>query len=123
MTPATPRSPKKKAAEAKWVHRLYVAGHTPKSTAALANLKKICEEHLRGRYQIEVMDVMENPQLARNDQIIAIPTLVRRLPQPLRKIIGDLSNTERVLWGLDLAPAGGQTGVANAPARPKENAT
>ena len=82
--------------------RLYVAGHTPKSLAAFANLKKICEEHLKGRYAIEVIDLIESPQLAKGDQILAIPTLVRRLPEPLRKIIGDLSNTERVLVGLDL---------------------
>ncbi len=82
--------------------RLYVAGQTPKSLQAFANLKKICEEHLKGRYSIEVIDLVENPQLAKGDQILAIPTLVRRLPPPLRKIIGDLSNTERVLVGLDL---------------------
>ena len=85
--------------------RLYVAGQTPKSLQAFANLKKICEEHLQGRYHIEVVDLLENPQLAKGDQILAIPTLVRRLPPPLRKIIGDLSDTERVLIGLDLVPA------------------
>lgn len=85
--------------------RLYVAGETPRSQAAIANLKKICEEHLCGRYHIEVIDLMEQPQLARHDQILAIPTLVRKLPQPMRKIIGDLSRTERVLIGLDLRPA------------------
>lgn len=85
--------------------KLYVAGQTPKSLAAFANLKKICEEHLQGRYQIEVVDLLENPQLAKGDQILAIPTLVRKLPQPIRKIIGDLSDTERVLVGLDLVPA------------------
>jgi circadian clock protein KaiB len=84
--------------------RLYVAGQTPKSLQAFANLKKICEEHLQGRYQIEVIDLLLNPQLAKGDQILAIPTLVRRLPEPLRKIIGDLSDTERVLIGLDLRP-------------------
>jgi circadian clock protein KaiB len=84
--------------------RLYVAGQTPKSLEAFANLKKICEDHLQGRYRIEVIDLVENPQLAKGDQILAIPTLVRRLPQPLRKIIGNLSNTERVLVGLDLRP-------------------
>jgi circadian clock protein KaiB len=88
-----------------WKLRLYVAGQTPKSMAAFANLKKICEEHLAGRYQIEVVDLVKNPQLAKGDQIFAIPTLVRKLPPPLRKIIGDLSNTERVLVGLDLRPA------------------
>ena len=82
--------------------RLYVAGQTPKSVTALANLKKMCEEHLAGKYRIEVIDLLEQPQLARGDQILAIPTLVRRLPAPIRKIIGDLSNTERVLVGLDL---------------------
>jgi circadian clock protein KaiB len=82
--------------------RLYVAGQTPKSLQAFANLKKICEEHLAGRYRIEVIDLLINPQLAKGDQIVAIPTLVRKLPEPLRKIIGDLSNTERVLVGLDL---------------------
>lgn len=85
--------------------RLYVAGHTPKSLQAFANLKKICEDHLKGRYRIEVIDLIAQPQLAKGDQILAIPTLVRRLPKPLRKIIGDLSNSERVLVGLDLRPA------------------
>jgi circadian clock protein KaiB len=87
-----------------WLLRLYVAGQTPKSLQALANLKKICELHLRGRYSIEVVDLIEDPKLARTDQILAIPTLVRRLPPPLRRIIGDLSDTERVLVGLDLIP-------------------
>ncbi len=82
--------------------RLYVAGQTPKSIKAFANLKKICEEHLKGRYSIEVIDLIENPQLAKGDQILAIPTLVRKLPPPIRKIIGDLSNTERVLVGLNI---------------------
>jgi circadian clock protein KaiB len=85
--------------------RLYIAGHTPRSTAAFANLKRICEQHLAGRYQIEVIDLIENPQLAQGDQILAVPTLVRRLPEPIRKIIGDLSNTERVLVGLDVRPS------------------
>lgn len=85
--------------------RLYVAGQTPKSLTAFANLKKLCEEHLAGRYRIEIIDLLEHPQLAAGDQIIAIPTLVRQLPPPLKKIIGDLSNTERVLVGLDLRPA------------------
>ncbi|HYX26395.1 MAG TPA: circadian clock KaiB family protein [Thermoanaerobaculia bacterium] len=84
--------------------RLYVAGQTPKSVTALANLKRLCEEHLAGHYRIEVIDLLQQPQLARGDQILAIPTLVRRLPSPIRKIIGDLSNTERVLVGLDLRP-------------------
>jgi len=82
--------------------RLYVAGQTPKSTLAFRNLKQICEEHLHGRYEIEVVDLIENPQLAQGDQILAVPTLVRRLPEPIKKIIGDLSNTDRVLVGLDL---------------------
>lgn len=84
--------------------RLYVAGQTAKSLAAFANLKKVCEEHLAGKYKIEVIDLLVNPQLARGDQIVAIPTLVRKLPEPIRKIIGDLSNTERVLVGLQLRP-------------------
>jgi len=84
--------------------RLYVAGQTPKSMTAFANLKHICEAHLAGQYEIEVVDLLQNPQLARGDQILAIPTLVRKLPEPVRKIIGDLSNTERVLIGLDLLP-------------------
>jgi circadian clock protein KaiB len=87
-----------------WELRLYVAGQTPKSLTAFANLKRICEEHLHGQYQIEVIDLMQNPHLAREDQILAIPTLVRKLPEPLRKIIGDLSNKERVLLGLDVRP-------------------
>ena len=82
--------------------RLYVAGQTPKSLAAFANLKKICEEHLAGQYHIEVIDLLKEPQLASGDQILAIPTLVRKLPSPIKKIIGDLSNTERVLVGLDV---------------------
>ena len=85
-----------------WQLRLYVAGQSPKSIAAFANLKKICEEHLPGRYTIEVVDLLVNPQLAAGDQIVAIPTLVRKLPEPLRKIVGDLSNTERTLVGLQL---------------------
>ncbi|HET7570387.1 MAG TPA: circadian clock KaiB family protein [Gammaproteobacteria bacterium] len=84
--------------------RLYVAGQTEKSVAALANLRKLCEAHLEGRYTIEVVDLTQNPQLAAGDQILALPTLVRRLPPPLKKIIGDLSNTERVLVGLDIRP-------------------
>ena len=90
-----------------WKLRLYVAGQTPRSLVALANLKRICEEHLQGHYAIEVVDLLETPQLAKDDQILAIPTLVRRLPLPMRKIIGDLSNTERVLVGLDLKPTAG----------------
>jgi circadian clock protein KaiB len=87
-----------------WELRLYVAGQSAKSVTAFANLKKICEEHLKGKYQIEVIDLLEHPQLARGDQILAIPTLVRKLPQPIKKIIGDLSNTERALVGLDVIP-------------------
>lgn len=110
MNPKRTRSAPKKVqrdqeAEADaWTLRLYVAGQTPKSITAFINLKKICEEHLAGRYRIEVIDLLENPQLAQGDQILAIPTLVRKLPVPVRKIIGDLSNTERVLIGLDLLP-------------------
>jgi circadian clock protein KaiB len=88
-----------------WELRLYVAGQTPRSVAAFANLKKICEEHLPGRYNIEVVDLVKHPQLAAGDQILAIPTLVRKLPQPLRKIVGDLRDTERALVGLQLRPA------------------
>lgn len=88
-----------------WILRLYVAGQTPKSITAFANLKKICDEHLAGCYRIEVVDLLENPQLAEGHQIIAVPTLVRQLPEPIKKIIGDLSNTERVLVGLDIQPA------------------
>jgi circadian clock protein KaiB len=89
---------------AKWELILYVAGQTAKSLVAFANLKRICEEHLAGEYSIEVVDLLKNPQLAKGDQILALPTLVRKLPEPVRKIIGDLSNTERVLVGLDLRP-------------------
>jgi len=89
------------------VWELYVAGMTPTSIRAFENLKKLCEEHLHGAYRIQVVDLLERPMLARGDQIIAVPTLVRRLPTPVKKIIGDLSNTERVLVGLDLRPAGG----------------
>jgi len=88
-----------------WKLRLYVAGQTPKSVRALANLKVLCEEHLKGRYQIEVIDLLENPTRARGNQIVALPTLVRELPQPVRQIIGDLSNTDRVLVGLALQKA------------------
>lgn len=87
-----------------WELRLYVAGQTPRSVTAFANLKKICEEHLAGRYNIEVVDLVKHPQLAAGDQILAIPTLVRKLPQPLRKIVGDLRDTEKALVGLQLRP-------------------
>jgi circadian clock protein KaiB len=89
-------------AEEKWELRLYTAGQTPKSLAAFRNLKKVCEEHLSGRYEIEVIDLLANPRLAKDHQIVAIPTLVRKLPDPIRKIIGDLSDVERTLVGLDL---------------------
>ena len=88
----------------KWMLRLYTAGQSPRSLAALENLKRLCEEHLSGRYSIEVVDLLKNPRLAKDDQIVAIPTLVRQLPSPLRKIIGDLSDTERALVGLQLRP-------------------
>jgi len=88
-----------------WELRLYVAGQSPKSVAAFGNLKQLCEEHLAGKYTIEVIDLLEQPQLAAGDQIVAIPTLVRKLPEPLRKIVGDLSNRERTLVGLQLRPA------------------
>ena len=88
-----------------WELRLYVAGQTAKSVVAFANLKRLCEEHLAGKYRIEVVDLLKDPTLAKGDQILALPTLVRKLPTPIRKIIGDLSNTDRVLVGLDLRPA------------------
>ena len=94
------------AANNKWVLRLYVAGQTPKALTAFTNLKKICEDQLNGKYSIEVIDLLINPQLGVEDQILALPTLVRKLPVPVRKIIGDLSDTERVLVGLDLLPVG-----------------
>jgi circadian clock protein KaiB len=98
QSPATSSSDNAKA----YVLRLYVAGQTPKSVLAIANLREICETHLQGRYEIEIIDLLENPQLAKGDQILALPTLVRRLPEPIKRIIGDLSNTERVLVGLEL---------------------
>jgi circadian clock protein KaiB len=91
-------------ASEKWNLRLYTAGQSPKSLAALNNLKRVCEEHLAGRYSIEVIDLLKNPRLAKDDQIVAIPTLVRKLPEPLRRIVGDLSDTERALVGLQLKP-------------------
>lgn len=100
-------SPPRRSSRALWELRLYVAGMTPTSIRAFENLKKLCEEHLHGIYSIQVIDLLERPMLARGDQIIAVPTLVRRLPTPVKKIIGDLSNTERVLVGLDVRPAGG----------------
>src|SRR5512143_299086 len=118
MTPTTMDSSSKAVARVKaprrptrrptsvpvWDLRLYVAGQTPRSLAAFRNLKKICEDRLKGEYRIEVIDLLDNPQLAKGDQILAIPTLVRKLPTPIKKIIGDLSNTERVLVGLNLYP-------------------
>ena len=94
----------KNGARRTWRLRLYVAGQTPKSIAALANLKRLCEGHLAGRYRIEVVDLLSQPHLARRDDIVVVPTLVRKLPPPIRKIIGDLSNVERVLVGLDVPP-------------------
>lgn len=102
MSPAKAASPK--SASAEWELRLYVAGQTAKSLQAFANLKRICEANLAGKYRIEVIDLTKNPQLASGDQILALPTLVRKLPYPIKRIIGDLSNTERVLVGLDLLP-------------------
>jgi circadian clock protein KaiB len=95
----------KKSANEEWVLRLYVAGSSPKSLAAFDNLKRLCEEHLAGRYRIDVIDLVANPRLARDHQIVAIPTLIRNLPDPIRRIIGDLSDTERTLVGLQLKPS------------------
>ncbi len=106
MSAAKGISTRKRKASSQWNMRLYVAGQTPKSVSALANLRKICDEHLAGLYSIEVIDLLVNPRLAKGDQILAIPTLVRRLPAPVRKIIGDMSNTEAVLVGLDLRKRG-----------------
>lgn len=106
VTAKTVRKPSSKTpASEVWDLKLYVAGQSPKSITAFANLKKLCEEHLKGKFRIEVIDLLKNPQLAKGDQILAVPTLVRKLPVPIRKIIGDLSNTERVLVGLDLRPS------------------
>jgi circadian clock protein KaiB len=109
MSPTKQAAGKEKKGQsttAAWELRLYVAGKTAKAALAFSNLKKLCEEHLKGQYRIEVVDLLENPQLARGDQIFATPTLVRRLPPPVKKIIGDLSNSERVLVGLNLRPVG-----------------
>ena len=95
---------RRKSTKERWNLRLYTAGQTERSVKAFENLKKLCEEHLPGQYTITVIDLLKNPRLARGDQIIAVPTLVRKLPEPVRKIIGDLSNTQRVLVGLDLRP-------------------
>lgn len=105
LRPAKPKVksvPRKKQASDFYILKLYVAGLSPKSAAAIANLNKICEENLQGRYQLDVIDLYQQPQLAEGEQIIAIPTLIKKLPPPLRRIIGDLSNTERVLVGLDI---------------------
>lgn len=102
--PANSRPGLEESAFVGWDLRLYIAGRTPKCVAAFSNLQRLCEEHLAGKYKIEVIDLLENAQLAKGDQILAIPTLVRKLPEPIKKIIGDLSNTERVLVGLDLRP-------------------
>ena len=102
---------RKKSPSEEWILRLYVAGQSARSTAALRNLEAICEEHLAGLYRIEVIDLLKHPQLARGDQIVAVPTLVRHLPPPMKKIIGDLSNQERVLVGLDLRQRRGRSGV------------
>ncbi len=104
IKPKLPPTARQKAPPKAWELRLYVAGQTPKSVTAFANLKRICEEHLAGEYHIEVIDLLKSPQLAGDDQILAIPTVVRKLPAPLRRIIGDLSNIERALVGLDLRP-------------------
>jgi circadian clock protein KaiB len=104
VKPARTKSLVKKAkAPDVWKLRLYVAGQTPKSLTAFSNLKKLCEQHLPGRYQIEIVDLTKQPQLAQNDQIVALPTLVRKLPEPIKRVIGDLSNLERVMVGLDLS--------------------
>jgi circadian clock protein KaiB len=95
-------TPPRRAAAKEWKLRLYIAGKTPRAITAFKNLQRICEEHLAGRYHIEIIDLLETPRLAKGDQIVAVPTLVRRLPEPVRKIIGDLSNIERVLVGLDV---------------------
>lgn len=93
-----------KGGKKQWELRLYIAGQTARAATAFANLKNICEEHMAGKYKIEIIDLLKHPQLAKGDQIIAVPTLVRKLPEPVRKIIGDLSDTQRVLVGLDLRP-------------------
>jgi len=102
--PKKPAALAKKAARETWALRLYVAGQTPKSLTAFANLKRMCDEHLPGRYKIEIIDLLQQPQLAQADQIVALPTLVRKRPEPARRVVGDLSNTERVLGRIDLKP-------------------
>lgn len=116
MTTQPSRRASRAAPEPPWILRLYVAGATTKSVTAFNNLNRICEQYLSGKYRIEVVDLVRNPNLARGDQIIAVPTLVRRLPPPLRRIIGDLTNTERVLVGLDLRPA--DRGASTVPGGP-----
>lgn len=112
-TPKKAKTSAKHAAPKKYDLRLYVAGQTPRSLQALSNLKRICEEHLAGRYRVEIIDLVQNPQLAAGDQILAIPTLVRAIPKPARKIIGDLSDIERVLIGLDVQPARGPATIVD----------
>ena len=104
MTKASVAKARSRQSPVEWQLRLYVAGQSPKSVTAYANLQKLCREHLQGRYSIEVVDLLKNPQLARGDEIVAIPTLVRKLPQPMRKIVGDLSNVDKALVGLQLRP-------------------
>ena len=104
MSPVAKKKRRKVDKSSEYLLRLYVAGRTERSVAAFANLRKICEEHLAGRYKLEIVDLLENPALARGDQILALPALVRQLPPPVKKIIGDFSNAERVLVGLDLKP-------------------
>ena len=107
MTPVSATEPSNTIPDGELCHlRLYIAGHSPKSLKALANLKRLCEEHLPSRYEIEVVDLIEQPALAAADEIIALPTVVRRVPKPMRKIIGDLSDSERVVLGLHLLPKG-----------------
>ncbi len=105
--PKRPPTGRRRSADTadKWILRLYVAGQTPRSLAAFANLKRLCDDHLANRYSIEVIDLVRQPQLAQGDHIVAIPTLVRRLPEPVRRVIGDLSDLERVMVGMDLRPA------------------
>lgn len=102
--PKAARAPRESTPK-RWTLRLYVAGQTPRSLTAFSNLKRLCEEHIAGRYQIEVVDLMKDPELAQRDQIMAIPTLVRKLPAPIKRVIGDLSNAQRVMIGIDLEPA------------------
>ena len=106
VTDTTAKARKKTGAAPEWQLRLYVAGQTPKSRTALDNLRRLCESHIAGRYEIEVIDLLVNPTLAAGDQILAVPTLVRKFPEPIRKIIGDLSNEGKVLVGLDVQPIG-----------------